>query len=604
MEQLQSSGTPLQCSLCPSAPQFCDISHLLTHVGSKGHLSHQHKLGIRGQSDLTARLQLQHYQEWYSENGIQKLLADRLAIRDSQEARDNRKIKKQRAIDQTAIPASQEESTEYDSKALYNPFRIIDPSVLEPLNESFLESPIDQLKEEHQSGVPRKHLWSTIMRDPETPSLSPPNLLCHSVSWEKEKVTETVRTHQDESSLPLCQWHFSRRSNQPCPYPFTNLACYPVQSKDSFIESKIVSEVVHPARRLKGIYWPGMDLFDAATSEMRRKRNQKKDPSVLERMQNDSELVEAKESVYQANGTFLRTKLFSEDDMEDLVNSSKRNSKRAVLGKKSTNVKQNKSKKRAKSSTKAPSHNPTLIEPLIEFKDAAVGSSKRESQKRSESEVLDNEYLELSLTLGQCLGQKKRALTIFAEPYNVLARSENKRIKTNDAFIEDSGEDPQTFGNPRGLKMLNSSMTQMSYGQPCAEDDPSLSSFLNPRDVNRAQNEKENIEPILTKDGKIEDNGLLDQKIFPDGRLDESGLAASLSTSFSTRDRHMDHIQIPRKKLRPSASALAPIRMPPSFPLQQIYSYAAGEDFQQSESAIYEAMVTQAWCLDNASGVF
>ncbi|KAK2861258.1 hypothetical protein FQN49_004380, partial [Arthroderma sp. PD_2] len=43
------------------------------------------------------------------------------------------------------------------------------------------------------------------------------------------------------------------------------------------------------ASRLKGIFWPGMDIFDSATEEMRRKRNQKKDGSILKQMEETSE---------------------------------------------------------------------------------------------------------------------------------------------------------------------------------------------------------------------------------------------------------------------------------------------------------------------------
>lgn len=54
--------------------------------------------------------------------------------------------------------------------------------------------------------------------------------------------------------------------------------------------------------KLKGEVWPGMDLFDSATPEMRRKRNQKKDTSVLEQLQATSEIIEATELVFGTDG--------------------------------------------------------------------------------------------------------------------------------------------------------------------------------------------------------------------------------------------------------------------------------------------------------------
>jgi hypothetical protein len=53
---------------------------------------------------------------------------------------------------------------------------------------------------------------------------------------------------------------------------------------------------------LKGVLWPGMDLFDSATPEMKRMRNQRKDDTVLEQMLATSNGVEATEVVYDLKG--------------------------------------------------------------------------------------------------------------------------------------------------------------------------------------------------------------------------------------------------------------------------------------------------------------
>lgn len=50
--------------------------------------------------------------------------------------------------------------------------------------------------------------------------------------------------------------------------------------------------------RLKGPSWPGMDIFDSASEDMKRKRNQRKDHSVLQKMRHDSISVEPLESVW------------------------------------------------------------------------------------------------------------------------------------------------------------------------------------------------------------------------------------------------------------------------------------------------------------------
>lgn len=52
------------------------------------------------------------------------------------------------------------------------------------------------------------------------------------------------------------------------------------------------------ATRLKGAVWPGMAIFDSATTEMKRKRNQKKDVSVLDQLEQNSLEVEPTEIIY------------------------------------------------------------------------------------------------------------------------------------------------------------------------------------------------------------------------------------------------------------------------------------------------------------------
>lgn len=63
---------------------------------------------------------------------------------------------------------------------------------------------------------------------------------------------------------------------------------------------------VDEATRLKGVFWPGMDIFDSATVDMKRKRNQKKDDSVLEHLEQNSLIVEPNEVIYYPLGAFKK----------------------------------------------------------------------------------------------------------------------------------------------------------------------------------------------------------------------------------------------------------------------------------------------------------
>jgi hypothetical protein len=74
---------------------------------------------------------------------------------------------------------------------------------------------------------------------------------------------------------------------------------------------------VSESTRLKGVYWPGMDIFDSATPEMRRKRNQKKDHSVVEQLELNSQDVEATELIFTPRGSFKRQRRISSSVFDD-----------------------------------------------------------------------------------------------------------------------------------------------------------------------------------------------------------------------------------------------------------------------------------------------
>jgi hypothetical protein len=74
---------------------------------------------------------------------------------------------------------------------------------------------------------------------------------------------------------------------------------------------------VSESTKLKGVYWPGMDIFDSATPEMRRKRNQKKDHSVVQQLELNSQDVEATELIFTPHGSFKRQRRISSSIFDD-----------------------------------------------------------------------------------------------------------------------------------------------------------------------------------------------------------------------------------------------------------------------------------------------
>lgn len=69
--------------------------------------------------------------------------------------------------------------------------------------------------------------------------------------------------------------------------------------------------------KLKGVYWEGMGIFDSATPDMRRRRNQKKAYSVIKSLMATSETVEATEMVFDDEGELHREREITGNPNED-----------------------------------------------------------------------------------------------------------------------------------------------------------------------------------------------------------------------------------------------------------------------------------------------
>jgi hypothetical protein len=82
-----ATSIPLSCNICPKKPKFSDVSHLLTHVASKGHLSHYYKVKVRSSSDPEARKLIDTYDRWYGEWRVEDLMSERMNLKDKKRPR-------------------------------------------------------------------------------------------------------------------------------------------------------------------------------------------------------------------------------------------------------------------------------------------------------------------------------------------------------------------------------------------------------------------------------------------------------------------------------------------------------------------------------------
>ncbi|TAQ87303.1 hypothetical protein B7494_g4386 [Chlorociboria aeruginascens] len=226
---------PLLCSLCPKSPQFSDISHLLTHMASKSHLAHRFKLQIRGQTDIAAQEKLNDFDRWYHAFGLDTLLSERLA------AKEQKKTAKERRSRGATL------KTDKDLNG----------------DDAYQPPPV------YRAPVPQMHLWPTGGTKTSVPTMKN--------EWGENTEYEVP---SDRREVP----NFSQSDNFN--HVLDPSLTTPVKPNT---ETTINSG---SSTKLKGIILPGMDLFDSATPEMKRMRNQRKDGTILQQMIATSAQVE------------------------------------------------------------------------------------------------------------------------------------------------------------------------------------------------------------------------------------------------------------------------------------------------------------------------
>ncbi|RDL40061.1 uncharacterized protein BP5553_00040 [Venustampulla echinocandica] len=280
------NSVPLLCSLCEKNPQFSDVSHLLTHISSKGHLHSRFKLQIRSQTELEAKWQLDNYDLWYRSYGLDALLSERLAAKELKQAAKERKNR----VSNVADPVSENAlSHAAHGMALVNLKVSQVKKEEERQNESTLNTtPI------YRAPIPRMHLWPTTgSRTYSTPAAD---------DWVGNSIYETPSAMRRLPHFPLETPAINMLDPE-----YLSLRLYlltaanrldrlrtPLMNRNKNNESGR-EKIADSATKLKGVLWPGMNLFDSATPEMKRMRNQRKDINVLEQMMATSADVEPSE---------------------------------------------------------------------------------------------------------------------------------------------------------------------------------------------------------------------------------------------------------------------------------------------------------------------
>ncbi|KAF1845831.1 uncharacterized protein K460DRAFT_355588 [Cucurbitaria berberidis CBS 394.84] len=283
---MAANAIPLHCDICPKKPNFSDVSHLLTHIASKGHLSNYYKVKVRSSHETTSRLLIDAYDCWYAEWNVEELMSERMSQKDKRRTR--------------ARPAARP-----------TPAPKIAAPVPRPARRATAGNLLDPRLSEQQPTIKLEHsVTPTPTPQPTGPVLRHRNSFApHMQYWATESCASSRSyTNPDyETSSEYSDPSERRR------YRYTAADSCAIEEDPVDTDPMAVSE----STKLKGVYWPGMDIFDSATPEMRRKRNQKKDSSVVEQLELNSQEVEATELIFTPHGSFKRLRRISCSDSDD-----------------------------------------------------------------------------------------------------------------------------------------------------------------------------------------------------------------------------------------------------------------------------------------------
>ncbi|KAF1997996.1 hypothetical protein P154DRAFT_440129 [Amniculicola lignicola CBS 123094] len=282
---MAANGIPLHCNICPKRPNFSDVSHLLTHIASKGHLSNYYKVKVRSGTEDASRRIIESYDRWYAEWNVEELMSDRMNQKDK---------RRNRPKPPGIAPAPRSARPRVAVSSLLDP-RLVEQQSIK-IENSFTPTP------------------PPLPNHP-APAHRPRPFAPHMQYWPTaSRSTSHSFTNPDYDTSSEFSDPSERRRHQ---YAADDSCAIEDDPADTISLSTEDPMVVSECTKLKGVYWPGMDLFDSATPEMRRKRNQKKDSSVVEQLELNSLDVEPAEFIFTPRGSFKKQRRISGSVYDD-----------------------------------------------------------------------------------------------------------------------------------------------------------------------------------------------------------------------------------------------------------------------------------------------
>ena len=536
---------PLLCKICPKQPHFSDVSHLLTHVASKGHLSHYRNAKIRSREDPDVRQQLDEFDEWYDRYGIERLESQRVVQKDAR----NRTARARLLED--VVPSTSRKPRKPRSKSSVLPANVEEvgeESVIDP-RLSELRGPKEQFQAarrspQHDSPPPfdltslhpvqatRTRPWVSAAPRHTAPT-APPNEKVGSIVIKSDTDAEGVDWIDSSSPVNLS---YPDPSNLTRPYPFEPAATPASTSKplrNSTVPLATSSE--HSPQtsessttcliKLKGPQWPGMALFDSASPKAQRLRNQRKEHSILEQMEHNSIVVQPIERIYFPEGTLKKERpitgnVESSPLMEPTPKPKRRRqrSSRAALDNLSTNAPRTRVRKPTKRATSSKvTESIGLGDPFTQDPmGPAVSEYHTSNMSRTLTENNDpDDSNAWTLNSGLPIFENQRPFSVFRDTNeedhtkpSTIAEQQPATIDYPFLRLPDarsiSHHTAELFAQSSMLGPRTAKRLMPEFGKSSVNDSGSRGwdhALRNARSINA---NKENIEPLLDPDGHID----------------------------------------------------------------------------------------------------
>lgn len=280
-----NQAIPLECVLCPSNPKFSDVSHLLTHISSKSHLHHEFQTKVKADDQEDAAEKLQRYTQWFDDNNIKLLIKERLQTKETKKKPGTaaRRRTGPRELGGASTNHTGKRQTRKGSGAMDNYAMKAEPDT--PFAVS--------------GGLPPMGHFNTAAMN--THSLQQPD---HDAIFGNAGFpNSTARNNR----IPFA---FEGYSNDPFhsgpSVPVLRSNTHTPDSANLSVIDMENTEDAAGASKLKGTIWPGMSMFDSATPDQKRKRNQRKHRGVIEYMEASSKAVTPTECVWEVDGTLQK----------------------------------------------------------------------------------------------------------------------------------------------------------------------------------------------------------------------------------------------------------------------------------------------------------